>query len=170
MSGGPQVFLGATTFCLISGCRQVLPYPDLRPAWLLSNLARNSPASISNIEVASLELQRFERESKTDRCKLRATFARGCVVAAAHRQCDPARRSCGVCDGGQAADRFNSATSTHAPTIAAQSVGTIQPSWLAWSGLNMSRELKRGGGGPPRARGRSRSRAWPGGRDGSRSS
>ena len=147
MSGGPQVFLGTTTFYLISGCRQVsghreacplrpccvvCPWAAARPltvraascarhvdslsgqaqpppmgaatrprgargdpirsAWLLSNLARNSPASISNIDIASLELQRFKRGSKTDRCKLRATFARGYVVAAAHRQRDPAQR------------------------------------------------------------------------------
>lgn len=161
MSGGPQVFLGATTFYLISGCRQIsgrreaLPLgagllvaprvfrapeaPAAREArrphfvrrraskparalrslrrpphqWgqapppptgtaarprrprddrLLNNVARNSLACVSNVDVASLELQRFERESKTDRCKLRATFARGYVVAAAHRQRDPAQR------------------------------------------------------------------------------
>ena len=147
MSGGPQVFLGTTTFYLISGCRQisghreacplrlccvVCPWAAARPftvraasfarrvdslsgqaqpppmgaatrprgargdpirsAWLLSNLARNSPASISNIDIASLELQRFERGLKTDRRKLRATFARGYVVAAAHRKRDPAQR------------------------------------------------------------------------------
>ena len=166
MSGGPQVFLGTTTFYLISGCRQISGHREacplgagllvaprvfrapeapaarearrphfvrrraskparalrslrrpphqwgqaqpppmgaatrprgargdpIRSAWLLSNLARNSPASISNIDIASLELQRFERGSKTDRCKLRATFARGYVVAAAHRKRDPAQR------------------------------------------------------------------------------
>ena len=47
---------------------------------LLNNVARNSRASISNTEIASLELQRFEHILKTDRCKLRATFARGYVV------------------------------------------------------------------------------------------
>ena len=171
MSGGPQVFLGTTTFYLISGCRQISGHreacpparlgdraalgassrsparprrprgnlqsggaghgtarprrprgglqsggaghdptgPRRRPraaqpgpaglaaasnraAQLLSNVARNSLERLSNIEVSTLELQRFERGSKTDRCKLRATFARGYVVAAAHRQRDPAQR------------------------------------------------------------------------------
>ena len=42
--------------------------------WFLSNVARNSPAAASNLEFASLELQRFERRLKTDRGKLCATF------------------------------------------------------------------------------------------------
>ena len=142
MSGGPQVFLGATTFLSrcrqisgrrpVSGCRQIsgrreacpparlgnraalgassrsparprrprgglqsagprrrprAPQsgPAVRPRRprddrLLNNVARNSRASISNTEIASLELQRFEHILKTDRCKLRATFARGYIV------------------------------------------------------------------------------------------
>ena len=160
MSGGPQVFLGATTFCLdaarspdaawlvgpgylvcpwaaarpravraasfarrvVSKPGQALPPPAgtaarprrprgglqsggaghdpagprrrprapqsgpaVRPRRprddrLLNNVARNSRASISNTEIASLELQRFEHILKTDRCKLRATFARGYIV------------------------------------------------------------------------------------------
>ena len=44
-------------------------------AWgMLSNFARNSPLSRSNIELASLELQRFWRILKSDRDKLRAKF------------------------------------------------------------------------------------------------
>ena len=43
-------------------------------AWFPSNVARNSPASISNIEFRTLELQRFRAVSKNDRGKLRATF------------------------------------------------------------------------------------------------
>ena len=43
-------------------------------AWFLGNVARNSPAAASNLEFASLELQRFERRLKTDRGKLCATF------------------------------------------------------------------------------------------------
>ena len=43
-------------------------------AWFLGNVARNSPAAASNLECASLELQRFERRLKTDRGKLCATF------------------------------------------------------------------------------------------------
>ena len=45
-------------------------------AWFLGNVARNSPAAVSNLESASLELQRFERRLKTDRGKLCATFIR----------------------------------------------------------------------------------------------
>ena len=41
---------------------------------MLSNFARNSPLSRSNIELASLELQRFWRILKSDRDKLRAKF------------------------------------------------------------------------------------------------
>ena len=135
MSGGPQVFLGATTFLSrcrqisdrrpVSGCRQISgrreacpparlgnraalgassrsPARPRRPRGglqsagaghdpagprrprddrLLNNVARNSRASISNTEIASLELQRFEHILKTDRCKLRATFARGYIVS-----------------------------------------------------------------------------------------
>ena len=50
-------------------------------AWFLGNVARNSPATASNLEFASLELQRFERRLKTDRGKLRATFIRRDPVA-----------------------------------------------------------------------------------------
>ena len=41
---------------------------------ILSNLARNSPAAPSNIEFASLELQRFPAVSKNYRLKLCARF------------------------------------------------------------------------------------------------
>ena len=41
---------------------------------LLSNFARNSPVTISEFELASLELQRFWAVFKSDRGKLRATF------------------------------------------------------------------------------------------------
>ena len=50
-------------------------------AWFLGNVARNSPAAASNLEFASLELQRFERCLKTDRGKLCATFIRRDPVA-----------------------------------------------------------------------------------------
>ena len=52
---------------------------------LLNNVARNSRPSISNTEIASLELQRFEHILKTDRCKLRATFVLANGVASSHR-------------------------------------------------------------------------------------
>ena len=41
---------------------------------LLSNFARNSPVTISEFELALLELQRFWGVFKSDRGKLRATF------------------------------------------------------------------------------------------------
>ena len=50
--------------------------------WFLSNVARNSPATASNIESWSLELQRLWPISKNDRVKLRATFG-GVVTAVA---------------------------------------------------------------------------------------
>ena len=40
----------------------------------LTNFARNSPAAVSNLELTSLELQRFGQHSKNDRGKLCATF------------------------------------------------------------------------------------------------
>ena len=55
-----------------SGCRR--PLLCEMPEWFPSNVARNSPASISNIEFRTLELQRFRAVSKNDRGKLRATF------------------------------------------------------------------------------------------------
>ena len=45
--------------------------------WFLNNVARNSLAIISNIEMESLELQRLWATSKNDRVKLRATFGWG---------------------------------------------------------------------------------------------
>ena len=49
--------------------------PDLRPPQLtLTNFARNSPATVSNLECASLELQRFRRLLKVLVIELRATF------------------------------------------------------------------------------------------------
>ena len=52
------------------------------PQWFPSNVARNSPATASNIESWSLELQRLWPISKNDRVKLRATFG-GVVTAVA---------------------------------------------------------------------------------------
>ena len=56
---------------------------------ILSNLARNSPATPSNIEFASLELQRFPAVSKNYRIKLCATFV-WARPAIAHRHCGQA--------------------------------------------------------------------------------
>ena len=58
--------------CWCSGRRR--PLLCEVPEWFPSNVARNSPASISNIEFRTLELQRFRAVSKNDRGKLRATF------------------------------------------------------------------------------------------------
>ena len=44
------------------------------PAWFPSNVARNSPASISDFEIMLLGLQRLWGVSKNDQVKLRATF------------------------------------------------------------------------------------------------
>ena len=60
------------------------------------NFARNSPATCSNIEFTSLELQRFRMASKSDRGKLCATFGQcwpSCRVLSRSRACvsQPAR-------------------------------------------------------------------------------
>ena len=48
--------------------------PAVVVPWFPNNVARNSLAIISNIEIESLELQRLWAMSKNDRVKLRATF------------------------------------------------------------------------------------------------
>ena len=60
----PGVLTCALRVDLLSGQAPPLPI----------NFARNSPAACSNIECASLELQRFWGVSKNDHDKLRATF------------------------------------------------------------------------------------------------
>ena len=47
------------------------------PPPLRSNVARNSPTTASQVELPSLELQRLQAISKSDRIKLCATFERG---------------------------------------------------------------------------------------------
>ena len=47
------------------------------PPLLRSNVARNSPTTASKAELPSLELQRLQAISESDRIKLRATFGRG---------------------------------------------------------------------------------------------
>uniref|UniRef100_UPI003C75BC7F hypothetical protein n=1 Tax=Actinomyces bouchesdurhonensis TaxID=1852361 RepID=UPI003C75BC7F len=42
--------------------------------WFLRNVARNSPARISNVEIAPLELQRFGVLHKVRVSELRASF------------------------------------------------------------------------------------------------
>ena len=55
--------------------------------WFLNNVARNSLAIISNIEMESLELQRLWATSKNDRVKLRATFGWVSQERGAYRRC-----------------------------------------------------------------------------------
>ena len=56
---------------------------------LLSNFARNSPASTSNIEFMSLELQRFQAIFKSDRGKLCAKCVWGGCVGSLSGQAPP---------------------------------------------------------------------------------
>ena len=58
----------------LSGTRRARQIPAVVVPWFLNNVARNSLAIISNIEIESLELQRLWATSKNDRVKLRATF------------------------------------------------------------------------------------------------
>ena len=68
--------------------------PAVMVPWFLNNVARNSLAIISNIEMESLELQRLWAMSKNDRVKLRATFGWGTQERGAYRRrgraCDTA--------------------------------------------------------------------------------
>ena len=54
--------------------RGVVLLPVARWEWFPRNVARNSRAYISDIEIWLLELQRLLPISKNDRVKLRATF------------------------------------------------------------------------------------------------
>ena len=66
-----------------------------RPRRRLIDFARNSPATCSNIEFASLELQRFWDISKNDHDKLRATFL-GVVTAVTRRSLWRPSHWCGL--------------------------------------------------------------------------
>ena len=74
------VLIGA---CVVSKPGQALP---------LSNSARNSPASASNIEFMSLELQRFWAITKSDRGKLCAKCVWGGLGVASRSPARPRRR------------------------------------------------------------------------------
>ena len=84
----PRALLGVSARSSAKPSHNICGLPPIntfRPlAPILSNLARNSPATPSNIEFASLELQRFLAVSKNYRLKLCAKFvwARPAVVAA----------------------------------------------------------------------------------------
>ena len=70
---GPSVSSARALRSLPLGLRVVAA----SPAWFLKNVARNSPASISDFEIVSLGLQRLWGVSKNDQVKLRATFLGG---------------------------------------------------------------------------------------------
>ena len=70
---GPSVSSARVLRRLLLGLRVVAAYP----AWFLKNVARNSPASISDFEIVSLGLQRLWGVSKNDQVKLRATLGEG---------------------------------------------------------------------------------------------
>ena len=63
----PRVLVGTPVGPVVAACR----------AWFPNNVARNSPASISDFEIASLGLQRLWGVSKNDQVKLRATLGEG---------------------------------------------------------------------------------------------
>ena len=67
---GPSVPSARALRYLPLGLRVVAAYP----AWFPNNVARNSPARISDFEITSLGLQRLWGVSKNDQVKLRATF------------------------------------------------------------------------------------------------
>ena len=67
----------------VSCARQI---PAVVVPWFLNNVACNSLATISNIEIGSLELQRLWAMSKTDRVKLPATFWGDRRKGASHRR------------------------------------------------------------------------------------
>ena len=70
LCSGPSVPSARVLRRLPLGLRVAAAYP----AWFLKNVARNSPASISDFEIVSLGLQRLRGVSKNDQVKLRATF------------------------------------------------------------------------------------------------
>ena len=71
---------------------RVVQFP---PSWLSSsNFACNSPTTLSNPEIRSLELQRFQTLLKLHPIELRAKFGGGGVVAAQGSQPGPAARGC----------------------------------------------------------------------------
>ena len=68
----------------------VCPARTRRHSWasplMLTNFARNSPTTVSNLECASLELQRFQRLLKLPSNELRATFLEPAVSYVLHQR------------------------------------------------------------------------------------
>ena len=79
----PGIRRGRAHDVAASCARQI---PAVVVPWFLNNVARNSLAIISNIEIGSLELQRLWAMSKNDRVKLRATFGWGTQERGAYRR------------------------------------------------------------------------------------
>ena len=83
VGGGPPVRSPHASLTARSGRSRSPARPCHRPRapqLTLSNFARNSPVTVSNVECASLELQRFQRLLKLFSNELRATF-RGWLAA-----------------------------------------------------------------------------------------
>ena len=79
-----------------SFARRVVSKPGQAPP-PLSNFARNSPATLSNIEFRSLELQRFLTLLKLHPIELRATFLGSCSTVVVMSQAVPFWCSVGSC-------------------------------------------------------------------------
>ena len=83
-TGVPGALPGWVALCVLPGRVALCALPGRAACGSTGrspiNFARNSPASCSNVEIASLELQRFWAVSKNDRRKLCATFS-GVVIA-----------------------------------------------------------------------------------------
>lgn len=169
MSGGPQVFLGATAF--LSDRIAVRSPTVARLAGLLmaprvfrapSTHVGPGPATTHGHRSQALQASRrppigrpsYSTMSHVIRLRVFQTLKShrwDCNVLREPRKLTPGnyvRLLCGfgfvlglVVGAGQALERFITATSMHAPIAAAITVGSIQPSWFAWSGLHMSTEL-----------------------------
>ena len=77
--GGGARGSGAWRWCLwlggrASGCLPVMAPPRPVRGWFPKNVARNFRVNLSNFELASLELQRFQALLKVQAIELRATF------------------------------------------------------------------------------------------------
>ena len=189
MSGGPQVFLGATAFlsdriavrsptvARLAGllmAPRVFRAPEApaarearRPHFVRSRASKPARALRSlrrppHLWGQALQASRrppigrpsYSTMSHVIRLRVFQTLKShrwDCNVLREPRKLTPGnyvRLLCGfgfvlglVVGAGQALERFITATSMHAPIAAAITVGSIQPSWFAWSGLHMSTEL-----------------------------
>ena len=81
--------LRGVAWCVVSKPGQSPPPP--------SNFARNSPATLSNIEFRSLELQRFQTLLKLYPIELRATFLGSCLIVVVMSRAVPFWCSVGSC-------------------------------------------------------------------------